>query len=367
MIKFLDLAKINSVYKKELINAAKETINSGWYLLGNNLSEFEHKLSNFIKVKHSIGVGNGLDALKIIIRAYKELNIFKDGDEIIVPANTYIASVLCISDNNLVPVLVEPNRNTLNIDDTKIEEKITSKTKAILLVHLYGRSSWSNEIKEISKKYNLKIIEDCAQSIGAEWENQKTGSIGDASAFSFYPGKNLGALGDAGAICTNNDILGETCRTLANYGSKIKYYNEFKGYNSRLDEIQAAFLNIKLDYIEIENRHRTKIAEYYYNNIENPKIKLPKKSKNDLENSWHIFAILCNTRDDLQKYLKDHKIETLIHYPIPIHKQNAYKQLKNVKLPITEKIHNQTLSLPIGSHLKKTEIKYIVDKLNNYK
>ncbi|MBU2466963.1 MAG: DegT/DnrJ/EryC1/StrS family aminotransferase, partial [Bacteroidetes bacterium] len=270
MIKFLDLQKINAQYAAELKQAAAEVIDSGWYLLGERVKQFESNLSNYIGVKHAVGVANGLDALRLILKAYIELGVMKEGDEIIVPANTYIATILAITDNHLKPVLVEPDINTYNLDLNLIEENITERTKAIMVVHLYGQVCWGIKLEELAKKYNLKIIEDNAQAIGAEWNGVKTGALGDAAGFSFYPGKNLGALGDAGAVTTNDDELAEVIRALGNYGSKVKYINDYQGLNSRLDELQAAFLDIKLKYLNAENQRRREIAQYYLDNISNP-------------------------------------------------------------------------------------------------
>lgn len=375
MIKFLDLQKINSQYSSEMKMAASDVIDSGWYLLGNKLASFERELANYIGVKHAIGVANGLDALRLIIRGYKELGVFKEGDEIIVPANTYIASLLAISDNGLRPVLVEPEIENYNLDISLIEKQITDKTRAIMVVHLYGRVCWSEQLELVAKKYNLKILEDNAQSIGATFfrkdKFQKTGSLGDAAGLSFYPGKNLGALGDAGAITTNDDSLAEIVRALGNYGSKEKYINEFKGYNSRLDEIQAAFLKIKLSCLDKENHRRNEIAEYYLNNIDHPDIILPKINSNlyefpHLGHVWHLFVIRTVFRDDLKSYLEEKNIQTLIHYPVPPHKQLAYRELEECNFPVTEKIHREVLSLPISPVLSNEEVVYVVDCLNNF-
>lgn len=369
MIKFLDLQKINLVHQKEIEERLLKVFRSGWYILGNELKTFEKNLSDYIGCKNTIGVANGLDALRLIFRAYMEMGKMKPGDEVIVPANTYIASILAISDNGLVPVLVEPDIDTYNIDLSKIEEKISPRTKAIMIVHLYGRAVFSDELKELSKKYNLKIIEDNAQAIGAEWNGIKTGNLGDAAGFSFYPGKNLGAIGDGGAVTANDDELAKTIRTLANYGSNQKYVNIYQGLNSRLDEIQAAVLDVKIKYIDQENQNRRSIAENYLKNIKNNKIILPDfpfSMLNNREHVWHLFVIRCEKRDELQKYLKEQDIETMIHYPIPPHHQQAYKKWNHLKFPITEKIHNQVLSLPISPVMTKEEIEKVVEVCNKF-
>lgn len=367
MIKFLDLQKINLVHQQEIEERILNTFRSGWYLLGNEVKNFEANLAEYIGSQHAIGVANGLDALRLILRAYIELGVFQKGDEIIVPANTYIASVLAISDNHLVPVLVEPDINNYNIDISKIEEKITKKTKGILIVHLYGRVVFSETLKNIAEKYNLKIIEDNAQAIGAEWDLIKSGNLGDAAGFSFYPGKNLGALGDAGGITTNNEDLAKCIRALANYGSNQKYVNIYQGLNSRLDEIQAAVLDVKLKYIDEENKKRNSIAQRYITEISNPNIILPEMPKKENEHVWHLFVIRTELRDEFQNYLLENGIQTLIHYPIPIHKQKAYKDWNHLSFPITEKIHKEVLSLPISPVLDDTEVTEIINKLNLFK
>ena len=366
MIKFLDLQKINLVHQAEIEAKLLEVFRSGWYLLGNEVKTFENNLSHYIGAKQSIGVANGLDALRLIFRAYIEHGFMKAGDEVIVPANTYIASILALSDNGLVPILVEPDINSYNIDITKIEEKITPKTKAIFLVHLQGRVVFSEEIKNLAQKYNLKIVEDNAQSIGAEWNGVKTGNLGDAAGFSFYPGKNLGALGDAGAVTTNDEELAKTIRALANYGSNEKYVNIYQGLNSRLDEIQAAVLDVKLKYIDHENNQRRKIAKKFISEIKNPKIILPENPENENEHVWHVFVIRTSERAALQEYLTENGIQNLIHYPIPPHKQKAYKEWNNLSFPITEKIHEEVVSLPISSILEDTEVETIISVLNNF-
>lgn len=366
MIKFLDLQKINLVHQQEIETELLEVFRSGWYLLGDRVKNFEKNISSYIGSSHAIGVANGLDALRLILRAYIELGTMNAGDEIIVPANTYIASILAISDNGLVPILVEPDIDNYNIDISKIEEKITSKTKGILIVHLYGRIVFSEELQQLASKHNLKIIEDNAQTIGAEWNGKKSGNLGDTAGFSFYPGKNLGALGDAGAITTNDDKLAATIRALANYGSNQKYVNIYQGLNSRLDEIQAAVLDIKLKYVDSENEIRRKIAKRFVSEINNPKIILPEYPENENEHVWHVFIIRSNNRELLQNYLTENGIQTLIHYPIPPHKQEAYKEWNNLAFPISEKIHEEVLSLPISPVLEENEVNHIITVLNNF-
>jgi len=366
MIKFLDLQKINLAHQQEIEERLVNTFRSGWYLLGNEVGNFEKNFAKYINAEYAIGVANGLDALRLILRAYMELGLMSKGDEIIVPANTYIASLLAISDNGLIPVLVEPADTDFNIDISKIEEKISDKTKAIMIVHLYGRVVFSPELKNIAEKYTLKIIEDNAQAIGAEWEGIKTGNLGDAAGFSFYPGKNLGALGDAGAVTTNDEELANTVRALANYGSNQKYINIYQGVNSRLDEIQAAVLDVKLKYIDSENARRREIAEKYIAEIKNIHITLPQLPTSKNEHVWHLFVIRTAEREKLQKYLTDHEVQTLIHYPIPPHKQVAYSHLNDLSFQITEKIHNEVLSLPVSPVMDDTEVTNIINILNRF-
>lgn len=366
MIKFLDLQKINLAYQQEIEDRLLNTFRSGWYLLGNEVKNFEENLSKYIGAKHAVGVANGLDALRLILRTYIEMGIMKKGDEVIVPANTYIASILAISDNGLVPVLVEPNIDDYNIDISKIEEKISSKTRAIMIVHLYGKVVFSSDLRNLAQKHGLKIIEDNAQAIGAEYEGVKTGNLGDAAGFSFYPGKNLGALGDAGAVTTNDDEFAKTLRALANYGSNQKYINIFQGLNSRLDEIQAAVLDVKLKYIDQENTRRQEIAYRYISEINNPLIVLPQHSENTNEQVWHLFVIRAQNREKLQSYLNDFGIQTLIHYPIPPHKQEAYKEMNSLRFPITEKIHDEVLSLPISPVMSDEDVTQVIEKLNSF-
>jgi dTDP-4-amino-4,6-dideoxygalactose transaminase len=365
MIKFLDLQKINEQYSFDLKKVAQEVIESGWYLLGERVKEFENNLVDFQGGGNAVAVANGLDALRLIFKAYIELGFMHDGDEIIVPANTYIASVLAITDNKLVPVLIEPDLLSYNLDISQIRNKITPKTKAIMVVHLYGSVCWSEELEFLAKEYNLKLVEDNAQAIGARWNGIRTGNLGDAAGFSFYPGKNLGALGDSGAVTTKDVDLAKTIRTLANYGSSQKYVNEYQGLNSRMDEIQAAFLNIKLRYTDSENLRRQEIANYYINNIKNDKIILPSLG-DEGEQVWHLFVIRTSERNELENYLKEYEIQTLIHYPIPIHKQKCYQEMNNISLPITEKIHREVLSLPISPVMSNEEVVKVVEIINKF-
>lgn len=370
MIKFLDLKKINAQYATELKQAAAEVIDSGWYLQGEKVKLFETNLANYIGVKQAIGVGNGLDALRLILKAYIEMGIMQEGDEVMVPANTYIASILAISDNRLKPVLIEPDINTYNLDISLIEQHITPRTRAIMVVHLYGQVCWSAELENIAKKHNLKIIEDNAQAIGAQWNGRRTGSLGDAAGFSFYPGKNLGALGDSGAITTNDDELAKLVRALANYGSTKKYVNDYQGLNSRLDELQASFLDIKLKYLDLENQLRREIAQYYCDNIKYQELILPEHPKSKIQNKnthvWHLFIIRTACRDKLHSYLTENGIQTLIHYPVPPHKQLAYKEWNKSCFSITEQIHNEVLSLPISSVMNHSEVESVVQILNMF-
>lgn len=366
MIKFLDLQKINLQHQTEIENRILETFRSGWYLLGNEVKNFESNLANYIQSPNAIGVANGLDALRLIFKAYLELGQLKVGDEVIVPANTYIASILAITDNRLKPVFAEPDIETFNLDLEKIETLITPKTKAIMVVHLCGQACWSSGLQTLAQKYNLKIIEDNAQAIGAEWNGVKTGNLGDAAGFSFYPGKNLGALGDAGAVTCKDDLLAKTIRTLANYGSEEKYVNKYQGLNSRLDEIQAAVLDVKLKYIDADNQSRRKVAEAYFEGINNKKIILPSLPTNPEAHVYHLFVIRTAKRDQLQKYLQENGIQTLIHYPIPPHKQKAYRYYNHLTFPITEKIHEEVLSLPISPVMEKDDIQKVIDVLNKF-
>jgi dTDP-4-amino-4,6-dideoxygalactose transaminase len=365
MIKFLDLQKITAKYSEEIHEAVRKVIDSGWYLQGNANEQFEENYSRYIGTKYTIGVANGLDALILIFRAYIEMGVMQPGDEIIVPANTYIASILAISKNRLKPVLVEPKLETYQLDDSKVEEAITSKTKAILLVHLYGQCAYTEKIGELCKRYNLKLIEDNAQAHGCKYNGRKTGSLGDAAGHSFYPGKNLGTLGDAGAVTTNDEELARIVRAVANYGSTRKYVFDYIGRNSRLDEIQAAVLDVKLKYLDEDIALRKKVARYYIENITDPEIILPEVS--DWEaHVFHIFPVRSRQRDELQQYLTANEIQTIIHYPIPPHKQKCYEEWNHLSFPVTEKIHAEELSLPMSSILSESEIQEIVKKINYF-
>ena len=365
MIKFLDLQKVNAQFGQELKEAANRVIDSGWYLMGKELETFEKNYASFCGTKYALGVANGLDALRLIFKAYIELGVMKKGDEVIVPANTYIASVLAISDNELIPVFLEPNINTYNLDSSKIEAAITSKTKAILTVHLYGQNSIDQQMLAICAKHHLKLVEDSAQSHGATWNGKVMGSIGDAAGHSFYPGKNLGALGDAGAVTTNDETLAKTIEALRNYGSHKKYENIYQGLNSRLDEIQAAFLNVKLKYIQKDILERKNVAKFYLQNIKNPAIILP-EVLNEEGHVWHLFVIRTSKREVLQKYLTDNGIQTMIHYPIPPHKQICFSEMNSFSFPITEQLCNQIISLPISPVMSIIKIKKIVNAINSF-
>ncbi len=365
MIPFLDLKAINAEYREELIEACTKVIDSGWYVQGNECIAFEKEFAAYCGVEYCVGVANGLDALRLILLGYKKLGVLKEFDEVLVPANTYIASILAISENSLVPVFVEPDIKTFNIDVDKIEASITPKTKAIMVVHLYGQSVAMQKVLELAQKYDLKVIEDCAQAHGSCNSDKKVGSIGDAGGFSFYPGKNLGALGDGGAVTTNDRDLANIIKALGNYGSEKKYENKFKGLNSRLDEIQAAMLRVKLRYLDAEIERRRKIAKYYLANIHNEKLTLPVFT-NETTHVWHLFVIRTTQRKNLQKYLHEHDIQTLIHYPIPPHKQEAYKELNKRAYPISEKIHAEVLSLPISGVQDFAKTQKIVEVVNSF-
>lgn len=381
MISFLDLKKMNAQYQTELKEACARVIDSGWYVLGNEVEEFEKEFAMYCETEHCLGVANGLDALILILGAYIELGVMQKGDEVIVPSNTYIASILAISGNGLTPVLVEPDVSTFNLDPKLIEQSITEKTKAILTVHLYGQVTAMDEINAIAKTYNLKVIEDCAQAHGAlykskeytgkensgfECKGKKVGGLGDAAGFSFYPGKNLGALGDAGAVTTNDKELAYTIAALRNYGSHEKYKNQFKGMNSRLDEMQAAMLRIKLEHLDNEITARKAVAKAYLQGINNPLIELPVVEDVNAH-VWHLFVIKVTKRERLVKYLADNGVQTLVHYPIPPHQQGAYREWEGDSFPISEKIHELVLSLPISSILSSDEVDSVIKLVNSYK
>lgn len=372
-IPFLSLKDVTALHGAEINEAVSRVVNGGWYLQGAENEKFEKDFSEFIGAKHCVGCANGLDALIWIFRAYIEMGVMQSGDEVIVPANTYIATILAITENGLVPVLVEPKPNTLEIDDDLIESHITSKTKAIAIVHLYGRIAYTNKIGELCKKYNLKLVEDCAQSHGCKFEDGRmTGNLGDAAGFSFYPGKNLGALGDGGAMVTNDEELAKAVRALANYGSQRKYVFKYAGRNSRLDEIQAAVLDVKLKYLVQDNAHRKAVAHYYYEHIDNPLIAVPDLLP-DEQNAYHLFPIIVKDgkRDVLHDYLADNGVGTVCHYPIAPHKQECYaKETWNVpqlSLPITERLADEELSIPIGPTITMDEVREIVRLINEFK
>ena len=366
-VPFLSLKDVTAMHADEINAAAKRVIDCGWYLQGKENEAFEQHYADYIGTKYCIGCANGLDALIWIWRAYIELGVMQPGDEVIVPANTYIATILAITENGLKAVLVEPRKETLEIDDRKIQEAITPKTKAICIVHLYGRNAMTQEIADLCKKYNLKLVEDNAQAHGCMWNGQRTGSIGDAAGHSFYPGKNLGALGDAGAVTTNDEELAKAIRALANYGSQRKYVFKYTGRNSRLDEIQAAILDVKLRYLDADTQKRLQVAAYYYDNINNPLIELPKRLPNE-NNVYHLFPILVKDgqRDILQQYMKDNGIGTMIHYPIPPFKQECYQGMWAGNYPITEHIHNSELSIPMSPCISQEQIKHVVKIINQF-
>lgn len=365
-IPFLSLKDVTALHGDEINTAVTRVVNSGWYLQGKENEHFEADYSKFIGTQYTIGCANGLDALIWIFRAYIELGMMQPGDEVIVPANTYIATILAITENELKPVFVEPKLNTLEIDDDIIEEKITPKTKAICIVHLYGRNAYTEKIGALCRKYNLKLVEDNAQAHGCKCvDGRMTGSIGDVAGHSFYPGKNLGALGDGGAVTTNDKVLADTIRSLANYGSSKKYVFKYTGRNSRLDEIQAAVLDVKLKYLLEDNTHRKTVAKYYYDHIKHPLISLPDRLP-DEQNVYHLFPVLCEKRDILHDYLEKNGVGTLIHYPIPPHKQECYRQFVALTLPITERIANCELSLPISPSITMEEVRYVVDLINRF-
>ena len=367
MIPFLSLKAVTAKYADEIYEAINRVVDGGWYLQGQENEHFEQHYAEYIGTKYCIGCGNGLDALIWIYRAYIELGIMQPDDEVIVPANTYIASVLAITENGLKAVLVEPDPDTLELDDSKIEEAITSRTKSILLVHLYGRCAYTEKIGAICKKYRLRLVEDNAQAHGCTSGVKRTGSLGDAAGHSFYPGKNLGALGDGGAVTTDDKELADCIRALANYGSTKKYVFKYRGRNSRLDEIQAAVLDVKLRHLDEDNHLRQQVAAYYYDNINNPLIILPKRLT-DENNVYHLFPILCERRDALQEYLNQNGVQTLIHYPIPPHLQECYANIWNgVALPITERLALQELSLPISQVMNEQDMAWVVDMMNRFR
>ena len=386
MVDYLNLRKITERHIDEIREAVNRVIDSGWYLKGEATHRFEEDYAQYMEAVsevavdnddrmvadghrgrhcHCVGCGNGLDALTLIFRAYKEMGRLKDGDEVVVPANTYIASILSITENGLKPILVEPDINTLEIDDKLIEQAITPRTKALLLVHLYGRCAMTGRIAAICREHDLLLVEDNAQAHGCTYRGRHTGSLGDAAAHSFYPGKNLGALGDAGAITTYDEDLADVCRALGNYGSARKYIFQYKGKNSRIDELQAAVLDVKLKYLDEENQRRKEIANAYFEKVSNPLISLPMRN-GDADNVFHIFPVLCKTRDRLQEYLAGKGVGTMIHYPIPPHKQECYKEWNNLSLPVTERIHREELSIPCNPYMTNEDVETVVLALNEY-
>ena len=363
MIAYLPLHKINAFYDAELREVVGRVLDSGWYLKGEATRQFERDYAEYIGTRHCIGCGNGLDALMLILRAYIELGVMHEGDEVIVPANTYIASILAITECRLKPVLVEPSLDTLQIDDALIEQAITERTRGIMIVHLYGRCAYTSRIGDLCRQYGLKLIEDNAQAHGCSFEGRKTGSLGDAAGHSFYPGKNLGALGDAGAVTTSDDELAAVVRALGNYGSPQKYVHDYQGRNSRIDELQAAMLSVKLRHLDADNLRRKEIAARYISKVENPQIRIP---QSDRDCVWHIFSIFCEHRDQLQQYLAENGIETQIHYPIPPHKQGCCREWNHLSLPITEQIHAQELSIPCHQAMTDEDVKRIINLLNAF-
>lgn len=361
MIPHLDLKQLNRPYQAEIAEAMQRVAESGWYVLGKEVASFEQQWADYCGVSHCIGVANGLNALELIFKAFD----FPDGSEVIVPANTYIASILSVTGLGMKPVWVEPDLNTYNIDPRKIEAKITPKTKAILVVHLYGKCCTMKPIWELAQKYDLKIVEDAAQAHGATYGGLKAGNLSDAAAFSFYPTKNLGALGDAGAVTTNNPELAHKIAALRNYGSTIKYYNDHVGTNSRLDEMQAAILNVKLGHLNVENQRRRELARYFLTEIKNPDVVLP-TIKTLYEDSWHLFVVRHPNREQFIDYLMDNGIQATVHYPVPPHKQRAYEEYNHLSLPITEQIHNEVVSLPLNPSLTNEEAAYIVQTINQF-
>lgn len=364
-VPFLSLKDITDKYSAEIHEAVGRVVDSGWYLQGEENHRFEEDFARYIGTRHAIGCANGLDALIWILRGYIELGIMQEGDEVIVPANTFIASILAITENKLVPVLVEPSLETLQIDDALIEEKITPRTKAIMIVHLYGQCAYTERIAELCRKYNLKLIEDNAQAHGCLYKGRKTGSLGNASGHSFYPGKNLGALGDAGAVTTDDADLAQAIRSLANYGSSQKYVFQYQGRNSRLDEIQAAVLDVKLRHLDEDVALRQQVARRYIQEIKHPKVRLP-VVPDFSAHAFHLFPIFCENRDELQKYLAEKGIGTNIHYPIPPHKQECYNEWNGLNLPVTEKIHREELSLPMSPCLTAQQVDWVIQCVNEW-
>lgn len=366
MVKFLDLQGINAQYREALVKACTEVIDSGWYIMGEQLKQFEAEFAAYCGVEHCIGVANGLDALTLTLRAWKLMGRLKDGDEVLVPANTYIATILAVTENKLVPVFVEPHEQSFNLDRAGLQAAVTGKTRAILPVHLYGRLVDMPSVMDFAKDHGLLVLEDSAQSHGAMLEGRKSGAWGDASGFSFYPGKNLGALGDAGAVTTSDLELADTLRSLRNYGSQVKYKNMYQGVNSRLDEIQAAMLRVKLQFLNAETRSRQVIAESYLQGIQHSAIELPDAGKPG-QHAWHLFVVRCQQRSALQQHLSDKGVQTLVHYPIAPHKQQAYSQFNDLSLPLTERMHEEVLSLPMDPTMSEVSVQQVIDACNSFK
>lgn len=366
MVRFLDLEAINAVYAEKIEEALLRVARSGWYLRGKELRSFEEEYARYIGCRHAIGCGNGLDALRLILRAYMEMGVLREGDEVIIPANTYIASVLAVTDNGLKPVFVEPNEETLQIDDTLIEQVITPRTRVVMIVHLYGRCAYTEHVGELCRKYNLLLVEDNAQAHGARFNSRRTGALGYAAGHSFYPGKNLGALGDAGCVTTNDDELAAVVRALGNYGSEEKYVCKYAGYNSRLDELQAAVLAVKLPHLDEDNMRRASVAECYYKEVRNPLVRLPRYVET-ASNVYHLFPVFCEERDRLRSYLMERGVETLIHYPIAPHQQNCYREYAHLSLPVTERLHRTELSLPISPFMTQDEVRMVIEAVNDFR
>lgn len=367
MIKFLDLKRITASFQPQLADTINSVVNSGWYVRGGHVKEFEERYARFIGSRFCVGVGNGFDALRLIFRAWIELGELREGDEVIVPANTYIASILAVSENRLLPVLVEPDPGTFNIDPDKISKHLSSRTKAMLVVHLYGRNAMTPELVRLAKEYDLKVVEDNAQAVGCRCNGSRTGSVGHAGAHSFFPSKNLGALGDGGAITTNDLALADMVRRLGHYGSHERNINEVRGVNSRLDEIQAAILSVKLGRLDDDNALRRKVADHYLKYITNPHIVLPQAPSKPDEHVWHLFVVRCMARDALQRHFHQQGIEALIHYPIPPHQQKAYREMNGMSFPVTEQVHREVLSLPVSPVMESSEIQAVVDAANGFR
>lgn len=365
MIKFLDIQRITASFEPELSSEVQRVISSGWYLLGEEVATFEKAFAEYCDSTHCVGVANGLDALTLILMAWREMHGWCEGDEVIVPANTYIASILAISRAGLTPVLCEPNEEDALMDVSEMELLVTPRTRAVMVVHLYGQVCEMDAVRSFARQQGLKVVEDCAQAHGALYKGTRVGALGDAAAFSFYPGKNLGALGDGGAVVTSDRLLTRTVRTLANYGSREKYVHVHKGLNSRLDEVQAAVLRVKLARLDADNDRRRQIARRYIKRISNPLVRTP-YVRSWLGHVFHVFTVRCECRDELQKYLAAQGIQTLIHYPTPPHKQEAYREWNHLSLPVTERIHREILSLPISPVMTDEEVQQVIDAVNSF-